>query len=44
MVVGDLISKMEEYLEGSQNSAYERRHMKRKLLGHYGENIIISNE
>ena len=44
MVVGDLISKMEEYLEGSQNSAYERRHTKRKLLEHYGENITISNE
>ena len=44
LLVGDLISKMEEYLQGSQSSAYERRHFKRKLLEYYGDKIIISGE
>lgn len=42
MVIGDLISKMEEYLQGGQSRAYDRKYMKIKLLEYYGENIIIS--
>ena len=44
LLVGDLISKTEEYLQGSQSSAYERRHFKRNLLEYYGDKIIISGE
>ena len=35
---------MEEYLQGSQSSVYERRHFKRKILEYYGDKIIISGE
>lgn len=41
MIVEGLISKIEEYFEGRKNSVYE---LKRKLLGHYGENIIIDEK
>ena len=44
MVLDDIIFKMEEFLKESESSAYNRRHMKRKLLEHYGENIIITDD
>ena len=38
----DLIGKMEDFLKDTEYSAYDRRHMKRKLLDFYGQDIIIS--
>ena len=38
--ISDLIEKMNEFLKDTEQSAYDRRHMKRKLEDFYGENII----
>ena len=43
LLVGDLISKMEEYLQGNQGSVYERN-TSRELLEYYRDKIIVSGE
>ena len=40
--VVNLIDKMDEYLKDTEYSAYDRRHMKRKLEEFYGQDIIIT--
>ena len=40
--VVNLIDKMDEYLKDTEYSAYDRRHMKRKLKEFYGQDIIIT--
>jgi hypothetical protein len=40
----DLISEMDRQLKDSPFSGYDRRHMKRKLIEHYGESIVISGD
>ena len=40
--VGDLVSKMEAYLEGTGLEAYTPKYMKIKLQEHFGENVIIT--
>ena len=42
LTLSDLIGKMEDFLKDTEYSAYDRRHMKRKLLDFYGQDIIIS--
>jgi hypothetical protein len=44
VTVGDLMSLMEGFLQGTELSAYDRRYMKRQLLEHYGDNIVISGQ
>ena len=40
--VGDLVEKMEEYLNDSATVAYSRTHMKARLQEHLGDQIIIA--
>ena len=42
VTVADLTFKMQEFL-GDAKSAYSTRHMKEKLMEHFGENIIITS-
>ena len=42
LALSDLIGKMEDFLKDTEYSAYDRRHMKRKFLDFYGQDIIIS--
>ena len=42
LFLSDLIDKMEEFSQDTDFSAYDRRHMKRKLEEFYGDDIIIS--
>ena len=44
LTIADLIEKMQKILQDSEETAYDRRHMKRKLLDHYGSDVIISGE
>ena len=37
ITVGDLVEKMEEYLNNTNSEAYGRSHMKTKLLEHFGD-------
>ena len=39
----DLIGKMQEYLDGSGEDAYNRKFMIEKLKEHYGDEVIISS-
>ena len=41
--INDLTLKMKEFLEGTTYEPYSFKHMKQKLLSHFGEKIIISN-
>ena len=43
ITVGDLVEKMEEYLNNTDSEAYGRSHMKTKLLDHFGDKIIITD-
>ena len=43
ITVGDLVEKMEEYLNNTDSEAYGRSHMKTKLLEHFGDKIIITD-
>ena len=43
ITVGDLVEKMEEYLNDSESEAYGRSHMKTKLLEYFGDKIIITD-
>ena len=44
IMLQELIEIMESFLSDSEMSAYERRHMKRKLIEHYGDEITFSSE
>ena len=39
----DLIGKMQEYLDGSEEDSYSRKFMIEKLKEHYGDEVIISS-
>ena len=43
ITVGDLVEKIEEYLNNSESEAYGWSHMKTKLLEYYGDKIIITD-
>ena len=43
ITVGDLVEKMEEYLNNTDSEAYGRSHMKTKLLENFGDKIIITD-
>ena len=43
ITVGDLLEKMEEYLNDTESEAYGRLHMKTKLLEYFGDKIIITD-
>ena len=43
ITVGDLVEKMEEYLNDTESEAYGRLHMKTKLLEYFGDKIIITD-
>lgn len=46
VTVLDLIKKMEEYLAESatDSTAYSNRYMKERILEHFGDNVIITNQ
>ena len=41
--LSELVEIMQSYLKDSEMSAYERKHMQRKLVDHYGDEIIIAS-
>ena len=43
ITVGDLVEKMEEYLNNTDSEAYGWSYMKTKLLEHFGDKIIITD-
>ena len=43
ITVGDLVEKMEEYLNNTESEPYRRSHMKTKLLEYFGDKIIITH-
>ena len=42
LTMSDLVSKMEEYCN-DKIDAYSKKHMKRKIIDHFGEEVLISN-
>ena len=42
LTMSDLVSKMEEYCN-DKIDAYSKKHMKRKIIDHFGEKVLISN-
>ena len=43
ITVGDLVEKMEQYLNDTESEAYGRSHMKTKLLEYFGDKIMITD-
>ena len=43
MTVGDLVEKMEEYLNDTESKAYGQSQMKTKLLEYFGDKINITD-
>ena len=41
--LSELVEIMQSYLRDSEMSAYGRKHMQRKLVDHYGDEIIIAS-
>ena len=43
VTITDLVNKMQEYLQGSEEQAYSAVYMKAKLKEHFGDKIVVTN-
>ena len=43
ITITDLVNKMQEYLQGSEEQVYSTVYMKAKLKKHFGNKIVVTN-